>query len=86
MEFHGRRWISRREISQRLYVDGHSFRLAVLNQSWWRLVQGELTTWAIYYVLKLLLSVIIRFFHSPFHDPVELDKTDTFPDSTITIF
>ena len=25
----------------------------------WRLVQGDLTAWAIYYVLKLLLSVIV---------------------------
>ena len=32
----------------------------------WRLVQGDLTAWAIYYVLKLLISVIVGFFTAPF--------------------
>ena len=44
-------------------VSGWQFLNSVVG---WRLVQGELTTWAIYYVLKLLLSVIIGFFTAPF--------------------
>ena len=63
-------------------VSGWQFLNSVVG---WRLVQGELTTWAIYYV-QIAPFRDYRFFHSPFHDPVELDKTDTFPDSTITIF
>ena len=44
-------------------VSGWQFLNSVVG---WRLVQGELTTWAIYYVLKLLFSVIIGFFTAPF--------------------
>ena len=48
-------------------ASGYMLMAIVLNSVvGWRLVQGELTTWAIYYVLKLLLSVIIGFFTAPF--------------------
>lgn len=40
-------------------VSGWQFLNSVVG---WRLVQGDLTAWAIYYVLKLLLSVIVGFF------------------------
>ena len=44
-------------------VSGWQFLNSVVG---WRLVQGDLTAWAIYYVLKLLISVIVGFFTAPF--------------------
>lgn len=43
-------------------VSGWQFLNAVVG---WRLVQGELTTWALYYLLKLLLSMVVGIFTAP---------------------
>ena len=44
-------------------VSGWQFLNSIIG---WKLVQGDLLTWGIYFVLKLLASVVIGFITAPF--------------------